>query len=101
MPWVVSNLKVLMKTSLLTTIFSLCPADLPNVKLIDCDEVKLSLFDKCLVVTYTSEVEYAGLAKVDGFESVLEGSLFTTAGEEKEGTRVSVTLKDGNKALVK
>ena len=53
-----------------------------------------------MIITYNSGIEYAGLAKVDGFESVLEGSLFTTDGEEKEGTRVSVTLKDGNKALV-
>ena len=53
-------------------------------------------FDKCLTITYIgNEVEYAGLLKVDGFESVLEGSLFTTAGDEKEGTRVSVTLKEG------
>ena len=46
-------------------------------------------------------MEYAFLVKVDGFESVLEGSLYTTAGAEKEGTRVSVTLKDGNRALVR
>jgi len=70
------------------------------VKLINCNEVNLSQFDKCLIITYTQEVEYAGLLKVDGFESVLEGSLITASRSEKEGTRVSVTLKDGNKALV-
>ena len=75
-------------------------ADLPNVKLADCNAIDLSLFDKCLVIAYTSEVEYAGLVQVDGFESVLEGSLITTAGQEKEGTRVSVTMKEGNMALV-
>ena len=76
-------------------------ADLPNVKVADCNDVHLHHnCDKCLVITYAHETEYAGLHKVDGFESVLEGSLFTTEGEEKQGTRVSVTLKDGNKALV-
>merc|ERR1712212_215558 len=71
----------------------------PNVKLTDCNSINLS-FDKCLTITYTQEVEYAGLVQVDGFKSVLEGSLITISGVKKEGTRVSVTLKGGNKALV-
>ena len=85
---------------ILTKILIALEVDLPNVKSIDCNEAKLASFDKCLVITISGEMEYAGLAKVDGFESVLEGSLFTTSGEQKEGTRVSVTLKDANKALV-
>ena len=54
----------------------------------------------CLVIKYPQgEVEYSGLVKVEGFESILEGSLIAS-GEVKQGSRVSVTLKDGNKALV-
>ena len=58
------------------------------------------MFDKCLMITFTNAVEYAGLVQVDGFESILEGPLITTEGEEKDGTRVSVTLKSDDKALV-
>ena len=58
------------------------------------------MFDKCLTITYKNAVEYAGLVQVDGFETILEGPLITTEGEEMDGTRVSVTLKGDDKALV-
>ena len=71
------------------------------MKSIECLEAKLPDFDKCLIIKYTHDVEYSGLVKVEGFESVLEGSLVTAGGDLKEGTRVSVTLKEGNNALVR
>ena len=73
---------------------------LPNVKLIDCNDAKLSFFDKCLIIKYSSgELEYAGLVKVEGFDSILEGYLIESD-EAKKGSRVSVTMKGANKALV-
>ena len=45
-------------------------------------------------------MEYSGMVKVDGFDSILEGTLFRQNGEMIEDSRVSVTMKDDNKALV-
>ena len=66
--------------------------ELPNVRTIYCNEAKIPSFDMCLVIKYAQgEVEYSGLMKVEGFESILEGSLIAS-GEVKQGSRVSVTL---------
>ena len=80
--------------------YSNVDATLPNVQLIDCNNAKLSFFDKCLIIKYSSgELEYAGLVKVEGFDSILEGYLIESD-EAKKGSRVSVTMKGANKALV-
>lgn len=81
------------------TIFSIS-VELPSVKSIDCDDAKLSSYDKCLIIKYANgEVEYSGLVKVGGFDSILEGQLVVNS-EVKPGSRVSVTLKEGTHALV-
>ena len=66
------------------------------VKIADCGEIKDPFaFDKCLVIKYAKgTVEYSGMVKVDGFDSVLEGKLMTGNGNVIEGSRVSITMKD-------
>ena len=67
--------------------------ELPSVKFIDCQDPGLSFFYKCLVVESRGTTEFAGLFKVDGFENILQGALFTRDGKEKDGSRVSVSIK--------
>ena len=67
--------------------------ELPKVKFIDCQDPGLSFFYKCLVVESKGTTQFAGLFKVDGFENILQGALFTRDGKEKDGSRVSVSIK--------
>jgi len=67
-------------------------AELPNVKLVDCQEVSLIGFDKCLRVKFSYLEEYAGLNKADGSSDVLVGKLYGTDGACNADSRVSLSI---------
>ena len=74
------------------------------MKLADCSElnVPLGTFDKCMVIKYADgTVEHSGMIRVEGYDSILEGTLFREDDDVIEDSRVSVTVKDGDKALVR
>ena len=66
--------------------------ELPNVKLVDCLEVPLTGFDKCLMIKFSYLEEYAGLNEVDGSSDILVGQLYGTDGTCNEDSRVSVSI---------
>ena len=66
--------------------------ELPNIKLVDCQEVPLLGFDKCLRIKFSYLEEYAGLNRVDRSSKVLAGKLYATDGTCNDDSRVSVSI---------
>lgn len=67
--------------------------ELPNVQLVDCqDVVALSGFDKCLKIKFSYLEEYAGLNEADRSTDILVGKLNGTDGAVNEESRVSVSI---------
>ena len=75
---------------------------LPNVKFIDCSQIPVSGYSRCLKISFNNKVEYAGLQYFPRSDSILEGVLLDISGNEDEDSRVSVTLhEDENSAFVR
>ena len=70
--------------------------ELPNIKLVDCNDVSLEDYDKCLRVKFSYLEEYAGLHKVDNSSEILVGKLYSIDGVENEDSRVSVSTDMDN-----
>ena len=66
--------------------------ELPNIKLVDCQEVPLLGFDKCLRIKFSYLEEYAGLNEFDGSSDILVGQLYGTDGTCNEDSRLSVSI---------
>ena len=81
---------------------------LPNVKFTDCPKVISTEYDKCLRITFkkNNKVLLAGLTYYLGSEDIMEGQLIKADGgglghyDKIDDTRVSVTTKGNDKALV-
>ena len=82
----------LLDKSFATILFFGDSAELPNVKLVDCQEVSLIGFDKCLRVKFSYLEEYAGLNKADSSSDVLVGKLYGTDGACNVDSRVSLSI---------
>ena len=66
--------------------------ELPNVELVDCQEVPLTGFDMCLRIKFSYLEEYAGMNGLDGSSDILVGQLYGKDGTCNEDSRVSVSI---------